>query len=299
MKKIFAFTVCLVMVFIASCQSATPTPFVPSANVLFESNVGVEYTGVTISFEHPREWQTGYFSDSGAYGWVIADADPNEVFWERNTTGNEIVFILMGGEEAKPDTSPSQLIQEMGNGSVEGITEIIENDKQAAYVVNAGELRAAIILNQKTFSLFGSYPNDKETAVRNGLETILRSLTTHDAKDLAISNNLAWGTRNEGLVIAGTTRDGYAPLASISMWTIDGKANQEILVTIDSNTPESQITFDITDKDGKSILPEGAISFSGKLESEKITLPDSGVYSIQIYPSPDSQWYGSYKIEIK
>jgi hypothetical protein len=102
---------------------------VHSANVLFESNVGTEYTGVTISFEHPREWQTGYFSDSGAYGWIVSDADPNEVFWGSNQTENEIIILLMDGEEAKPDTSPSQLIQEIGNGSVEGITEISENDK--------------------------------------------------------------------------------------------------------------------------------------------------------------------------
>lgn len=318
MKKIFPIYLYFVIVFLAACQSIAPaltptkaqvssptatlipTPIpTPKPNVLFNSNVGAEYTGVTVSFEHPREWQTGYFSDSGAYGWLITDAeDPNEVFW--SPSGNEIIILLIVGDSLEPNMSPSQLLEQFGVPSTnEGIIRITEKNVQAAYILEDGEFHGAAIVQQNAYLLGGEYPNIKEIALQNGLEIILRSLATHDAKNIVISSDLAWGIRNEGILVRGTSREGYVPPSSISMWTIDGKANQEIFVSIDSNKSESKIIFDINDTDGKSILPSGSVSFTGKLEGETVKLPVSGVYSIQIYPSTESQWYGSYQIEIK
>jgi hypothetical protein len=63
--------------------------------VTFDSNAMAEFTGVTISFQHPREWQTGCFSDSGTSGWLVSDADPNDAFWPALSTGEEIVIVML------------------------------------------------------------------------------------------------------------------------------------------------------------------------------------------------------------
>lgn len=53
---------------------------IPQDTVTFTSNAFAEDTGVLINFQHPRAWQTGYFSDSGWSGWLVSNADPNEAF---------------------------------------------------------------------------------------------------------------------------------------------------------------------------------------------------------------------------
>jgi len=266
-------------------------------NVLFESNIGAEFTGYTVSFQYPRSLEVGYFSDSGVFGWTIADANPQEVFWRANQAGDEISILLMLWQENDEfaGQSPVQLLEQQFS-TTEKITEFTEGEKQVAYYYQSGEVRAAIVSPNVFLMLFGSFPTEKEEQARNCVETILHSVKFHDAAGKDYSSATIWGIRNEGPLAKSNEQRGYLPLASASAWEIQTSGN-ELTLTIASLDQDAELMVDILDKDGKSTLTEGGIQFTGKLEGQKISLPADGTYTIQILPQSD--WYGWYTIQIQ
>lgn len=191
----------------------------PQKNVSYDSYL----FGCT--FQHPREWQVGHAFDSGGVALTISDADPIEVFGFANRTGNEIVIALFGGGDAKADFVPVTFLEKLGKEPINSkIHKFNEGDKQFAYVLNSGELRAAMINQQKAFWIQGDYPIDKESVVQAGLETILRSFELLKVEGWELSNELPLGARNEGPLITDLTREGYLPFWAMSVWTFEGKA---------------------------------------------------------------------------
>ncbi|MBI3163253.1 MAG: hypothetical protein HYZ24_01105 [Chloroflexi bacterium] len=279
--------------------TSTPVPPVITENVFYESNAYAEYTGFTISFQHPREIEVGYVSDSGAFGWMLADADPQSAFWESTSTGNEISLLLMFDEIGEPSSSPADRLGQIGQGlpADAQISEFTEGEQQVAYYVNSGHVGAVVSTSKFAFIIFGSYPTEKEDATRNCVETILHSLEFQDAGGRDFSKETVWGTRKEGPLASGNERDGYIPLGSASTWEISQNNGSNITLSIDTKAADAEVSVDILDKDGKSVLSSGTIKFTGKLENQKITLPGNGTYIIQMF-APGG-WYGWYTIQIQ
>jgi hypothetical protein len=118
-----------------------------------------------------------------------------------------------------------------------------------------------------------------------------------------MSDKSPLGQRNEGPLITGQTMDGSIPIWAISVWTFEGKAGQTVEISIDPGDPEAKLMLDVIDQDGKSIISEGASSFTGSTDGDQISLPNSGIYTIQVSPqfnpSPMKNWYGWYKITLQ
>lgn len=282
---------------VSACVPGDGSPEASAENVLFESNIGAEFTGFTISFQYPRELEVGYFSDSGAFGWMVSDADPQDVFWSANQTGEEISILLMLSNENEEFSghTPVQLLEEQFS-QVGQVEEFTENEKQVAYYYQSGEVRAAIVAPGVFLILSGNYPAGKEELARKCVDAILHSVEFHDAEGRDFSSEIVWGTRREGPLAAGAETKGYLPLSSGSSWEIKHKGGP-LTLNIDALSQEAEISVDILDKDGKSVLAEGAISFTGKLEDQTVSLPGEGIYTLQILPQ--SEWYGWYEIQIK
>jgi hypothetical protein len=280
--------------------------------VIFQSNLFAQYTGVTISFQLPREWQADYWSDSGAFGWVISDAEPSEVFWYANRTFDE---LLLGAMLFKPDDSDdpaSTQFNEFKNDAILSSTELVEfevNSRLGAYKLSEGEISGMVIKDQMILMLFGDYPEGKETAYKDGIDTIFKTWDWVEIPDMDFSALDLFGNRLEGQLTVEHEMEGHIAMHSVSEWILDGATDQIVAITIDAQNQEvsqimgdgtdileAKLFVDILDENGESILASGLISFTGHLEQEPIQLPSDGIYFLRVYAQ--DEWYGRYKISL-
>lgn len=208
----FFYFVCL-LCSLVSCQqgqgtnSLRPQPF-DSPTVTVHSSWLAEYSGVSINFQHPRSWQTSYFSDSGFAGWLVSDADPNEAFWYTSRTGEEIVLLIM------PADDPSELDEFTADDEVE---EFEEGGRLARFAISNGEVRGYVAQDDTAFSILGEFPVDKESDYKEGIETIFTTLTWLEVSDFDPADSFSpLGVREEGEIELGKSAVGYASLASSS-----------------------------------------------------------------------------------
>jgi len=293
MKKFLWVIICFMIGVLAACQSSTS--ITPSQKIVSYNAYLFECT-----FQYPREWQVSPAFDSGGVVLMISDADPIEVFGFANRTGNEIVIGLFAGGDAKVDLVPANTLGELGREPItEKIIEFTEGDKQYAYVLNAGDLRAALVVQQKTFYFKGDYPLEKEAATREGMEVILSSLEVLNVEDRETLMDWPLGQRNEGLLKKDQTRNGSIPFWGISVWTFNGRSGQKVEISIDPGDSGEELMLDIFDQDGNSIMSGGALAFTGTYVGDPISLPKRGNYTIQISPKPFKNWGGWYEISLK
>jgi hypothetical protein len=278
------------------CNIKQALPSIAQDNVLFTTNIGAEIIGYTLLFQHPRYLEVGYFSDSGAYGWLISDTNPNEAFWNSNQTGDEIVILMMLAQiENKSSEFEAQFQENVPAGAP--IEEISEGDKQGAYYVNAGETRGFVITQEIIFTIYGRFPPEKEDTARSIVETVLSSsaFPNTDGQDI---NFAIWGTRFEGPLEKGEINDGYLPVSSESSWEFNQDNGNIVDIAINTGVEESVLLIDILDQQGISVLPSGQIEVSGTLENIPINLPGKGTYTLQLRVHPSSPWYGWYQIQL-
>ena len=273
---------------------------IPRDETLFSSNMLAEYTGVTISFQHPRPWQTSYFSDSGVNGWLVSDADPNEAFWSALRTGEELSLLIMPGDPARLRPLPEDVIE-------------IERDdgKTAVYTLSDGKILGRVVTDAIAFEIFGDYPPEREADFQAGIETIFATFTWEALNDVDLSDVWLLGVRAEGEIEPGDSAAGYVPLASISEWLFTGAEDQQINLTVETRDPEVTLLLDILDENGESLLPGGAESFVGDIMVNDVEIPASGVYRIQVTaptgfeklgpwnPPAEAKVYGWYDIALK
>ena len=186
-----------------SDPTLSPPPL--EALVTFRSNAFAEFTGVTLSFQHQREWQTSYFSDSGSAGWLVSDADPNDAFWRALNTGEEIVVLIM------PLNDPEQISDLQALSQEPGFVAFEAAGKKVLYLITNGQVRGAVLNEQAAFFLFGSFPAEKEAVFREGIETIFTTLDWTTIGDTDLADVWLLGTRDEGQIGPGSIVDGYSP----------------------------------------------------------------------------------------
>jgi tetratricopeptide (TPR) repeat protein len=279
-------------------------------HVIFQSNAFAEYTGVAITFQHPRDWQAGYFSDSGYSGWLVSDAEPVEAFWYTNRTFDEIVIHILPMPIDGLTPSPAEIFEDAGFTPREaGFSEYTVGDRTVAIQTEMGEVSGAVIRGQMAFIIFGDFPDEQEAAYETGIETVFNTLDWIEIGDTDVSNVWLAGTRLEGQLELGADMEGHVQWWSTSEWTFEGTTDQEIALTIsaqdqvyslpsiDDAVAEARLLVDVLDGDGISILTSGPISFTGRLEMEPIGLPADGAYTLQVYAQDD--WFGRYQISVE
>lgn len=284
-----------------STDTSTPKPSLSAAT--FHSTAFAEDTGVIISFQHPRDWQASHFADSGVGGWVVSDADPNDVFWYGFRTEDEPILILI-----MPANDPREALQSLSEME---ITELSTGDKQIVYGMTDGVFEAAIIKDDQAFTLFGEVPAEKETSFQEGLEMILTTFGWKEIKDIDLST--IWlALRDEGGIDIGSTVDGYVPLGSLSEWTFNGAKDQGICITVHTDDPELTLLMDVLESNGNSLMPNGEQTFTGTLETGYLTLPADDNYTLQLIASTgfvkympgvgqasESHTYGWYEVSLE
>jgi hypothetical protein len=274
---------------------------VDDTTVFFESNVGAEFTGYTISFRYPRELEVGYFSDSGAYGWLIADADPQEVFWASNQTGNELLFLMMVQENVMTSSETDQFLERLSEGSPPDalFRDYEEGDRTVSYFVSAEQSRGLIISPEVIFSVFGQYPAEKSALAQRVVETLLETVAFPAADDRDYSQETSLGSRTEGLLEKGTARDGYLAVASEGSWEIVQEDKGLLTIHIDTGAVGSSLFLEVLDRNGAPVFPASGVPFSGGQDSQTVSLPEKGAYTLRLVLAPENQWYGWYRIEIE
>jgi len=261
--------------------TATPEPTeeaplpdtILSDTVTFSSNALAEDTGVLINFQHPRAWQTSYFSDSGSSGWLIANADPNEAFWYALRTGEESLLLIMpaydsGGLLDLPATPEAVTLE--------------ANGKTIQFIMVDGEIKGNIIQDEMAFMFFGTYPPDNEAEFRNVIESILTTFTWEDLGMTDLSDVWLLGTRAEGSIKSGDTVDGYVPMASISEWTFTGTKGSTVSLNINTHEPAVVLILDVLDENDQSLLPDGAQEFTESITIADLAIPADGAYRILV-----------------
>ena len=269
--------------------------------VSFYSDWLAEITGVAIGFQHPRSWQTSYFSDSGAAGWLISDADPTQAYWHTLSEGDELSLYIVPAEEPY-DTSEMPL-----EGAIQ---ENDEYDTDVFYIFKVGSTEGVIVLDDMAFQFSASYPQQKEFGMPKGIETILSTFNWIEREEKDISPDRWIGLRTEGVLEIGSGNFGYVPLASISLWMVEGRTDQEVELVIDTFAPAVPLILDIFDGNGQSILPSGAEFFIGSLTLDSVIFPADGTYYIQVAaqtsfvklspanPPAENKIYGWYEISL-
>ena len=270
--------------------------------VTFSSNFLAESTGTLISFQHPRTWQTSYFSDSGVSGWLISDADPNEAFWSALSTGEESIFLII----------PVYDLTYLRDLPAELTPTIIETETGTVrFILADGEINGNIIQDEMAFEFFGSNPLGKESEFQNVAETIFATFLWEDLGNTDLSDVWLLGTRNEGEIGIGNTVDGYVPMASISEWQLTGVKGQKFNLSIDTHDPAVMLILDVVDKDGISLLSNGAKDFTDSITMKNLTIPTDGIYYIQLTaptgfgklgpwnPPSENKIYGWYNLSLE
>lgn len=281
----------------------TPQPF-DSPTVSFYSSWLAEFHGVSINFQHPRSWQTGYFMDSGYAGWLVSDADPNEAFWEAFKTGEELTLLII----------PIDDLSELNEFSSEdNVAEFEADDRSARFAIVNGEVQGYVTKDEIAFQIFGEFPPSKEAEYKEGIETIFTTFNWVDLPsdfDPEAAINMELGLRDEGKIEIGKTAVGYVPLASISDWTFSGQANQEISVSVSTIDPEVVLSLGIINAADGSLVA-GTESFTGSISLDAVKLPDAGNYYIRLFspsgfirfdpfnPPAETKVYGRYEISLK
>lgn len=312
MNRFFYFlSAFLVSLIIMGCQSVrpdtaggegvkNPTPTaLPKELVEFDSNFMAKYIGMTISFQYPRAWQVGYFSDSGDIGWVISDIDPNKAFWQDGTTGEEIIAIITFSDQ------PASEALEFSNLPDEAKqVEFENNGKKVQYITMPRVLQGVITDDQFTFLVMGHSSEEKDPLLQEGLQTILSSFEWTETSDINIDQNRLLGTRHEGVIQIGDMVDGYVPSFSISEWTFEGLSNQELHLTINTHQSGINLSLDVLDNNQVSILPSGENEFTTSVNIENVKIPENGIYTIQVQTPKSvrgdgSDVYGWYQISLE
>ncbi len=276
---------------------------IPHGRVTLNSAFMDSDAGVTISFDHPRAWQTSYFSDSGFAGWLISDADPNEAFWDALRTGDEMSIVIMPSDKTS--------IAEFPENS-EPVDLVVNEHVEVRYALTDGEIHGNIIHNESdtTFVLFGDYPIENETKVQVGLETILTTFSWEDV-DKDVPPNTGWvGVRQEGEIKSGDATIGYAPFASMSTWEFTGTENQEIGLSINSYKPDATLVLAILDESNSLVLLDELTYFTNSITLDSLIMPADGTYTIIVAastgffdmgpwsPPSEENSYGWYDISI-
>lgn len=275
---------------------------IPQDTVTFSSNAFAEDTGVLITFQHPRAWQTSYFSDSGASGLLVSNFDPNEAFWQALRIGDESILLIM----------PVSDIADLSDFPTEPAPIIVEsNGKTAQFVIADGEIAGSIIQDEMAFVIFGQYPPGGEEELQKVAEIILSTLSWKDLANTDLSDVWLLGTRSEGAIEIGETVDGYVPLASISEWLFTAAEGQEFNLAIDTYDQDVMLVLDILNEDGLSLLTSGPEVFTGSIKMNMLKIPSDGVYRIQVTaltgfgnfgpwdPPAETKIYGWYKMVLE
>jgi hypothetical protein len=284
---------------------------------MFESFIVAQDGSVFIfSMKHPREWAHGYFADSGVAGWLFSTTDPQEAFWDSQGWGKEILFMVLVNQVDQPDQDPASLMEQEWAGLPSGLewTEYEQDGKKIAYAISTepsmGTLPAAVIDYPVGIQLFGFFPLAAEVMIRQQIEPILNSLSWQPAEDDDISGSESVDIRHEGPLGPGSRQSGYVPLTvrtrtygyipqvSISEWTLEGAAGQEIDISIKTQDPGTTLMANVVDNAGNSLLDGGPQAFTGALKLGALPLPAGGIYRIQVYTTVDSGEYGWYDIAL-
>jgi len=236
-----------------------------------------EYTGVSIAFQYPRRWQTGFFSDSGTSGWLVSNVDPTDAFWYASNTGEEIIILII----------PSDLDHLVEFSEEAELVELDLDDGIARYSIDDDEFGGYIIKNESVFLIFGSFSLNKGVEFREGVELIFGSFSVEDIGDEDLSDVWLIGHRLEGLIEQGETAVGYVPFAAASEWTFIGTENQEISLSITTYKPNTTLVAVIIDENNHLVLLDDPTSFTDSITFDSLTIPEDGTYAIIVAASTD------------
>ncbi len=284
-------------ILILTACNATP---VAQEKVSFTTNIGAEFIGHSLSFQYPRNLEVGYWSDSGAYGWLIADADPNKVFWASNQTGEEMVILMVLQQNDGDNSDFAQLVEEMKNDlpPIASVEEFTQDEKQVAYFIGTGEAGGIVVTPEVVLWISGNFPPEKEDIARSAVETVLRTARFPKVDDPESLNYSVWGTRDEGPLEKGEILEGYLPVCSESSWKFNQDSGNTVTLSIDTGDVESVLWVDILDLTGNSVLSAGKFEVSRNLINQSIDLPGEGTYNLLIQAGSSSCWYGWYQIQL-
>lgn len=160
------------------------------------------------------------------------------------------------------------------------------NGKTIRYVLSDGKINGHIIQDEKAFEFFGHFPTTNQSKYQADLENLLTSFTLEELGNVDMSKVWLLGTRSEGTLEMGETVNGYVPMASISEWTFSGKKGDVINLNIQTQEPGVKLILNVVDEQGnsalRSLLHKSSRKFTESIKVNKITLPDDGIYRIQV-----------------
>ena len=206
-----------------------PQPTPPDI-VVFNSDNWAFITSASISFQHPRNWQTGYFSEQSFIGYAVSDVDPNKAFYYDYRTGDIYIHLLgFFDEEDQVGLTPIEIMKNQSSWGYTPdaeITELDVDDRKIAYQIANGNVVGAVVKGKLIGLILGEYPVDKEDQYLEGLLTVINSfdLVETDINLEELSFDRISGERLEGTLEIEALYDGYVPLASRSQWDFAGTA---------------------------------------------------------------------------
>ncbi len=276
--------------------------------VTFQSSLFAEDNGASISFQLPREWQAGYFADSGYYGWVISNAEPTEAFWYVNRTFGEIVLVAFFSY-GKDLLALSSEVKDAALSSGKEPVEFEVSGRIGAYAIIEGEVNGFVFKDGKALEIAGDFPEEQEDDYREGIDMIFKTWDWADASETDLSKLQFLGSRLEGQFPIGFEMEGHVAPYSSSEWYFNGVSDQIVAITIDASDQEvpqimgsetdilvANLLVDVLDENEESVLPSGLISFSNILKQATVQLSADGVYVLRVYAQED--WYGGYSISL-
>ena len=288
-------------------EEPTPVPDLTAGFATFSSPEG----GFNVM--HPEGW-----SAQDLFGFVILVSD--EALLEADDFGEEGAAVLIvsdtqealeiDGSDLGAALSQGAEQMDLGEGEfIEGPEAIMVNGQEGARAVMSivdGDLDITAVLyvalsgDRVAIFIGMSPPAEAETniplfdAMAQTLEVVE---PTEDVSDSSLDLGGSGVGESEGFLLFGDSVSGMIGDTGSSTWDFVGVAGETIDIVVSPSAEDLDVVVDVTDADGNSILPDGAVDNAfGTEEILDIEIAETGTFFV-VVSGFDSSDVGAFQLD--